>query len=43
MVVNWIPGLENSADMFIKKLDGPPFKRYAVQLLGEGALDRHPK
>jgi hypothetical protein len=41
LVVNWIPGLENSADMFTKNLDGPLFKRYAEQLLGEGALDRH--
>jgi hypothetical protein len=28
LVVNWIPGLENSADMFTKNLDGPLFKRY---------------
>jgi hypothetical protein len=44
LVVNWIPGLENSADMFTKNLDGPLFKRYhAEQLLGEGALDRYSK
>ncbi len=43
LVVNWILGLENSADMFIKNLYGPLFKRYAEQLLGEGALDRHSK
>jgi hypothetical protein len=43
LVVNWIPGLENSADMFTKNLDGPLFKRYAEQLLGEGVLDRHSK
>jgi hypothetical protein len=43
LIVNWIPGSENSADMFTKKLDGPLFKRYEEQLLGEGALDRHSK
>jgi hypothetical protein len=43
LVVNWIPGLENSADMFTKNLDGPLFKRYAEQLLGEEVLDRHSK
>ncbi len=43
LVVNWIPGSENSADMFTKNLDGPQFKRYAEQLLGEGALDRPSK
>jgi hypothetical protein len=43
LVVNWIPGSENSTDMFTKKLDGPLFKRYAEQLLGVGALDRHSK
>jgi hypothetical protein len=43
LVVNWIPGSENSADMFTKNLDGPLFKRYAEQLLGEVALDRHSK
>jgi hypothetical protein len=43
LVVNWIPGSENSTDMFTKKLDGPLFNRYAEQLLGEGVLDRHSK
>ncbi len=43
LVVNWIPGLENSTDIFTKKLDWPLFKRYAEQLLGEGELDRHSK
>jgi hypothetical protein len=43
LVVDWIPGSENSADMFTKNLGGPLFKRYAEQLLGEGALDRHSK
>jgi hypothetical protein len=43
LVVNWIPGSENSTDMFTKKLDGPLFNGYAEQLLGEGALDRHSK
>jgi hypothetical protein len=41
LVVNWIPGSENSIDMFTKNLDGPLFERYAEQLLGEGALNRH--
>jgi hypothetical protein len=43
LVVNWIPGSGNSADMFTKNLDGPLFKRYAEQLLEKGALDRHSK
>ncbi len=43
LLVNWIPGLENSTDMFTKTLDGPIFKRYAEQLLGEGVLNRHSK
>jgi hypothetical protein len=38
LVVKWIAGSENEADMFTKNLDGPLFKRYAEQLLGEGAL-----
>jgi hypothetical protein len=43
LLVNWIPGSENSTDIVTKNLDGPLFKRYAEQLLGEGALDRHSK
>ena len=43
LVVNWIPGSENSTDKFTKNLDGLPFKRYAEQLIGEGALNRHSK
>ncbi len=43
LVVDWIPGLENNADMFTKNLDGSLFRRYAEQLLGDGALDRHSK
>ena len=39
MIVEWIPGSENNADMFTKNLDGPLFKRYAEMLLGENALD----
>ncbi len=40
MVVTWIPGTENEADMFTKNLDGPTFKRYAKLLLGKGALGK---
>jgi hypothetical protein len=29
--------------MFTKNMDGPLFKHYAEQLLGEGALNRHSK
>ncbi len=43
LIVNWISGSENNADMFTKNLDGPLFKKYAEQLLGEGALDKHSK
>ncbi len=32
LIVNWIPGSENSADMFTKNLDGPLFKKYAEML-----------
>jgi hypothetical protein len=38
MVVTWIPGTENEADMFTKNLDGTVFKQYAELLLGKGAL-----
>jgi len=38
LIVNWIPGSENNADMFTKNLDGPLFKKYAELLLGENAL-----
>jgi hypothetical protein len=38
VVVKWIPGSKNKADVFTKNLDGPLFKRYAELLLGEGAI-----
>ncbi len=38
LIVNWIPGPENNADMFTKNLDGPLFKKYVEMLLGEHAL-----
>ncbi len=38
LVVKWIPGSENEADIFTKILDEPLFKRYAELLLGEGAF-----
>ena len=38
LVVKWIPGSENDADIFMKILDGPLFKHYAELLLGEGAI-----
>jgi hypothetical protein len=37
LVVKWIPGLENEADIFTKNLDGPLFKHYAELLLCKGA------
>ena len=40
MVVTWIPGTENEADMFKKNLYGPVFKRHAELLLGKGALGK---
>ncbi len=40
MVVTWIPGTENEADMFTKNLDGHAFKRFAELLLGKGALGK---
>jgi hypothetical protein len=40
MVVTWIPGTENEADIFTKNLDGPAFKWYAKLLLGKGALGK---
>jgi hypothetical protein len=39
LIVKWIPGTENEADMFTKNLDGPVFKQYAEMFLGENALD----
>ncbi len=38
LVMKWIPGSENEADIFTKNLDGPLFKCYAELLLGEGAI-----
>jgi hypothetical protein len=38
LVVKWIPGSENEADIFTKNLDVPLFKRYTELLLGEGAI-----
>ncbi len=38
LVVKWIPGSENEADIFTKNLDGPLFKHYAELLLGKGAI-----
>jgi hypothetical protein len=38
LVVKWIPGSENEADIFTKILDGPLFKRYEELLLGEGVI-----
>jgi hypothetical protein len=43
LIVDWISESENNADMITKNLDGPLFKKYAEQLLGEGALDKHSK
>jgi hypothetical protein len=42
LIVNWISGSENNADMFTKNLDGPLFKKYAEQLLGKGRLINTP-
>jgi hypothetical protein len=38
LVLKWFPGSKNEADIFMKNLDGPLFKRYAELLLGEGAI-----
>jgi hypothetical protein len=38
LVLKWLPGSENEADIFTKSLDGPLFKCYAGLLLGEGAV-----
>ena len=38
LVVKWIPGSKNEADIFTKNLDGPIFKRYADLLLDEGSV-----
>jgi hypothetical protein len=38
LVVKWIPGSENEADIFTKNLDRPPSKHYAELILGEGAI-----
>ena len=38
LVVKWIPGTENEADIFTKNLDGPLFKHYAELLLSEGVI-----
>jgi hypothetical protein len=38
LVVKWIPGSENEANIFTKNLDGPLFKCYAELFLGEGTI-----
>jgi hypothetical protein len=38
LVVKWMPGSENEADMFMKNLDRPLFQQYAELLQGEGPL-----
>jgi hypothetical protein len=38
LVVKWIPGSENEADIFTKNLDWPLFKHYAELLLGKGVI-----
>jgi hypothetical protein len=38
LVIKWIPGSENEADIFTKNLDGPIFKRYADLLLGKESV-----
>jgi hypothetical protein len=38
LIVDWIPGSGNNADMFTKNLDGPLLKKYVEMLLGEHAL-----
>ncbi len=38
LVVKWIPGSENEADIFTENLDGPIFKNYADLLLGEESV-----
>jgi hypothetical protein len=38
LILKWIPGSENKADLFTKNLDGPLLKRYAELFLGKGAL-----
>jgi hypothetical protein len=38
LVVKWILGSENEADIFTKNLVGPLFKCYAELLLGNGAI-----
>jgi hypothetical protein len=39
LIVNWIPGSENSTDMFTKNFDGLLFKKYREMLLGEHGLE----
>jgi hypothetical protein len=38
LIVKWIPGSENQADMLTKNIDGPLFKQYTELPLREGAL-----
>ena len=40
LIVKWLPGSENQANMFMKNLDRPLFKQYTELLLGEGALKK---
>jgi hypothetical protein len=43
LIVNYISGSENNADLFTRNLDGPLIKKYVEQLLVEGVLDKHSK
>ncbi len=38
LIVKWVPGSENKADLFTKKIDEPLFKCYAELLLGKKQL-----
>ncbi len=43
LIITWISGSENNANMFTKNLDGPLFNKHAEQLLGGGVLNKHSK
>ena len=34
LLVKWLPGKDNNADMFTKNLDGPAFERFAQVYVG---------
>ena len=42
LLVKWLPGKDNNADMFTKNLDGPVFERFAKVYFGNDEYTPEP-